>query len=175
MKSFILAALAVMALTFGSAQATTLSGSVGTMVNQPSNQYSRAFDVRVQQDNLGVQLSETGTVNRVEVDYKIVPVEAVKFVSVNVGAGDATGAGVIGHYTYSVEPKVTVPVGADVTVFAGYKFRNSVVKTVRDETRTASVGASYKLTETVDVSVKFQRVQGDIRQTVASVGTSLSF
>jgi len=175
MKKIILAALAVMALMFGSAQATTFTADIGTMVNQPSNQYSRAFDVRVQQENLGIQLTETGSINRVESDYNIVPLQAFKFVSVSVGAGDATGGGVIGHYTYSVEPKLTVPVGAGISINAGFKYRNSLTTSVSDETRTATLGATYKLTDRVDINIKGQQVRGTIVQNIASVGTSCSF
>lgn len=176
MKQIILAALAVMALTFGSAQATIISGDVGTTTHQ----YTRAFDVRVQEDKVGVQLSENAKVKRIEVDYNVIPLQAVKFVSVSVGVGEAIGTDtigvrVVGHSTYSIEPQLTIPVSKVITLNAGYKFRNSLATAVRDETRTATVGASYKLTENVDVSVKFQRVQGDIRQSTASVGTSYSF
>jgi hypothetical protein len=171
MKHFILAVFAL--FTFASAQATTITADVGSSINRTSNQFSRVSEIRVQESALGVQLINDGTVSRVETDYSL-KTDYIPFVSVAVGAGVVTGS-TVGHYTYSVEPKIQYALTDKIGVMGSYKFRSDADKAVKDRTQTATVSVSYEVYKDIALIAKIASVTGDIQSKQASIGAAYRF
>jgi hypothetical protein len=171
MKKIIFAVLAVLVM-IGSAQATTLSVDVGTRI-EGNNQFSRTSDIRLQDDKLAIQVSNSGNVSRVEGEYSLTPLASIPVFTVNAGLGVVT-AGAPAHYTYSVEPKVTVPFGK-FAGSVGYKYRNDLKSTIQDQTRVVTVGVSYAVTPTITALVKAEDSRGDYRYKGVGVGLAYNF
>ena len=171
MKKIILAAIVL--LSFASAQATTLSAEVGSSFNQNTKQFNRTSEFRVQNDAIGIQLVKNGSVDRVEADYNL-RTSYIPFASVDIGAGVVTGQ-TIGHYTYSVMPKVQFDLSDKVSLVGSYKFRSDADKTVQDRTQTASIGIGYEAYKDVALIAKISSMNGDVRSKTASVGVAYRF
>lgn len=171
MKHFILAVFAL--FTFASAQASVISADVGTRIDAKSHQFSRVSDIRFQEDKLGIQLTNDGSVSRVEADYNL-RTSYVPFASVDVGAGVVTGS-TIGHYTASVAPKIQYDLTDKVSLVASYKFRTDLIKAVQDRTQTASIGVGYEVYKDVALVAKIASVTGDIQSKQASIGAAYRF
>lgn len=175
MKKIILSIIAVMALTMGQAYATDISVDVGSRIDTVSKQFTRVTEIRLQEDNLSAQLTTSGTIDRTEVAYAITPIASISILQVAVGTGVVTGAGTTGHFTYSLEPRVVVPVTDKLAFSAGYMLRDDVQKFIKDRTQLANIGVSYKLTPSVSALAKVETSTGDYAYKQAIVGAKYSF
>lgn len=168
---YILTMLFAMFFT-ASAMATDLSVSVGSRKDVAGkNQFSRVSETRLQDGALGVQVT-TGNVARAETDYSI----AVPYVS---GLTVAAGIGAVttgtGHYTYSISPKLTVPVTDKVATFASFKFRDALKNNITDKTAVTDIGVSYAIYKNVGLTAKLEHSTGDQRYNAGLVGASYTF
>lgn len=158
-------------ILFSSAvSATELSVNTGSRKDSNPGKFTSISEVKLQDDALGVQFT-TGTVSRVEADYSL-KVPKVPFVSVAVGAGAVSNG--VAHYTYSVEPKITLPVGV-VNVSASYQYRNAVKSGMTDKTNTSELAVSYAVNKKVSVDAKINRSLGDQRYNATFVGAAYTF
>ena len=154
------------------ASATEISANVGTRQDTVTKQFSRISEVRLQDDALGVQIT-TGNVARVEADYAI-KVPYVSFLTVAVGAGAVTSG--VGHYTYSVEPKVAFAITDKIGAFGSYKYRDAFKNNlIADKTQVVAVGVTYKVTPSIGLLAKVEQSKGDLRYDAGFVGASYSF
>ena len=156
-----------------SAMATDLSVDVGTRKDAGvTGQFSRVTETRVQDGALGVQVT-AGTVARVETDYSIA-VPYVSGLTVAAGLGAVTSA--TGHYTYSISPKLTVPVTDKVAAFASFKYRDAFKSNlVSDKTEVSDIGVSYAVYKNVAVTAKLEHSTGDQRYNAGLVGAAYTF
>ena len=163
--------IAALSLSLSAFAGTTVTGEIGSQLSQPAGQRNVVSEVRIQADALGVQVSNNSFISRAEVDYNI---PLIKYVSVAVGLGDVIN-GTTSHLTYSIEPILSVPVTDKIALSAAYKFRDATKSSLLDETRTATLQATYKLTDAIAINIKGEQVRGSYIQNVALAGVSYSF
>lgn len=158
-----------------SASAATVSVDVGSQRESVSRQYGLISNVRIQDEQVGVEAS-FGTVDRVEADYTFNPFKPFHgaVFSVATGVGLVTGKAQA-HWTYSVEPKVSVPINDSFTATASYKFRNDLKGNIADLTKTAEIGVDYKLVKNTTVGLKYAYSAGDLQANSVSIGAAYKF
>lgn len=175
MKKIIFGMFTFLVLAFGSAHATEVSVEVGSQTNSVTKQIARSETFRLQEGKIGVQLVNGRNIDRVEVDYTIQPFTKCKEFTVAVGAGAVTGVGAVGHYTYSVEPRVSIAVTDKITVGATYKFRNDMQASINDRTNVVTASVAYKVIPSTSLIGKVETSKGDYRYNMASLGVTYSF
>ena len=152
--------------------ATEISVDVGSRRDSVSNQFTRISEVRIQDDVLGVQLT-TGNVSRAEIDYTW-NFPSITFLTVKTGVGAVTSG--IGHYTYSISPKLSYMVSDKVGVYTSFKYRDSIkTNTLSDKTQTFDVGLTYAANKNLGLFVKAEHSIGDQRYNAGFIGATYSF
>jgi len=78
---------------------------------------------------------------------------------------------------YSVEPGVTMPLGAGFSAKVGYRFRTAMndVNINNDTTRTWRAGLAYDINKNNQVGVGYDQVRGDSNQNVIKVNYTRGF
>ena len=76
---------------------------------------------------------------------------------------------------YSVEPGVTMPLGAGFNAKVGYRFRNAFDTANNDTTRTWRAGLSYDINKTNTVGLGYDSVRGDWNQNIVKVNYTRGF
>ena len=76
---------------------------------------------------------------------------------------------------YSVEPGVGYALSPDLTVKAGFRFRNAFDTANADLTRTWKLGAEYSVTKTQSVVMGLDKAYGDSEYTGVNVGYKVKF
>jgi long-subunit fatty acid transport protein len=76
---------------------------------------------------------------------------------------------------YSVEPGVTMPLGAGFSAKVGYRFRNAFDTANNDTTRTWRAGVAYDINKNNTVGVGYDSVRGDSNQNVVKVNYTRGF
>ena len=75
---------------------------------------------------------------------------------------------------YVVEPSLTMPVGP-VNVRVGYRYRSAVDTDKGDQTNTARLNVSYRLTKQDTVNIRYDRMRGDSNANTIGLGYTRSF
>ena len=75
---------------------------------------------------------------------------------------------------YAVEPSVSMPVGP-VNVRVGYRYRSAVDSKDGDQTNTARLNVSYRLTKQDTVNIRYDRMRGDSNANTIGLGYTRSF
>ena len=75
---------------------------------------------------------------------------------------------------YAVEPSLAMPVGP-VNVRVGYRYRSAVDTDNGDQTRTARLNVSYRLTKQDTVNIRYDRMRGDSNSNTIGLGYTRSF
>jgi hypothetical protein len=76
---------------------------------------------------------------------------------------------------YSVEPGVTLPIGAGFSAKVGYRFRNAFDTANNDTTRTWRAGLGYDINKNNAIGVGYDQVRGDSNQNVIKVSYTRGF
>jgi hypothetical protein len=78
---------------------------------------------------------------------------------------------------YSVEPGVTMPLGAGFSAKLGYRFRSAFedVNVNNDTTRTLRAGLGYEINKNNSVGVGYDQVRGDSNQNTIKVSYTRGF
>jgi hypothetical protein len=76
---------------------------------------------------------------------------------------------------YSVEPGVTMPLGAGFSAKVGYRFRNAFDTANNDTTRTWRAGLGYDINKNNAIGVGYDQVRGDSNQNIIKVSYTRGF
>lgn len=76
---------------------------------------------------------------------------------------------------YSVEPGLTMPLGAGFNAKVGYRFRSAFDTANNDTTRTWRAGLSYDINKNNTVGIGYDSVRGDSNQNVVKVNYTRGF
>lgn len=76
---------------------------------------------------------------------------------------------------YSIQPTMSYRITNRVTTTLGYRYRNSFDSSVADQTRAVRLGASYAVTKSDIVGVRFDRVRGDSNVNLLAVNYTRRF
>jgi len=76
---------------------------------------------------------------------------------------------------YSVEPGVTMPLGAGFSAKVGYRFRNAFDTANNDTTRTWRAGLGYAINKNNAVGLGYDQVRGDSNQNIVKVSYTRGF
>lgn len=76
---------------------------------------------------------------------------------------------------YSVEPGVSLPLGAGLTAKVGYRYRNAFDEARLDHTNTWRAGLSYQINKDNAIGIGYDRQRGDSNQDIWKVNYTRGF
>jgi hypothetical protein len=121
-----------------------------------------------------VGLTDSKTTNRTEVG--ITPIFDVRGLKLTTRFATGEKSTLNNRFAYySIQPGVSVPVTDKLDLNTAWRYRTAYHSGKNDETRTTSVGASYKVTSVDAVGIRFDRVRGDANQNNVAVNYIRSF